>query len=253
MIKFCCSFTAVIIGPLSNFYSDSRNLIIYFSFSPTQSKRKWHFITKQRELQCDCNSPLRRDPWMSVWEPPTTGGIMRWAALFIWHERRTRVWVTGVNECRKNKSRRSNAIRGNWWVSEWVSEWGKGVFLWRFPARRRPSSAGSFPRNPGLHLFKAKDDLLALTRKEVTSDRLTQPIALQLRTCLDPAAACFSAACIPPDLGSCYKIWHWRSAGFLFLGPSDLISRRCRVLFWGLFFQLHIFRGVGIQGSFENT
>lgn len=217
MIKFCCSFTAVIIGPLSNFYSDSRNLIIYFSFSPTQSKRKWHVITKQRELQCDCNSPLRRDPWMSVWEPPTTGGIMRWAALFIWHERRTRVWVTEVNECRKNKSRRSNAIRGNWWVSEWVGEGGVSLALPRPPT----SLFGwKMPRNPGLHLFKAKDDLLALTRKEVTSDRLTQQIALQLRTCLGPAAACFSAASILPDLGSCYKIWHWRSAGFLFRAPQ---------------------------------
>lgn len=148
MIKFCCSFTAVIIGPLSNFYSDSGNLIIYFLFHPLNQKRKWHVITKQRELQCDCNSPPRCDPWTSVWEPPTTGRIVRWAALFIWHERRTRVWVTEVNECRKNKSRRSNAIRGNWWVSEWVSG-GRGCFSCASPPRRRPSSAGSFPEIQG--------------------------------------------------------------------------------------------------------
>lgn len=137
MIKFCCSFTAVIIGPLSNFYSDSRNLIIYFP--PTQSKRKWHVITKQRELQYEWNSPQRCDLWMSVWEPFTAGRIIRWVAFSIWNERRTRVWVTEVNEWRKNKSRRSNAIRGNRWAS------GGGVLL-RFPARHRPFSAGSCPK-----------------------------------------------------------------------------------------------------------
>lgn len=103
------------------------------------------------------------------------------------------------------------------WVSEWVGEGGVSL-----PLPRPPTSlfGWKLPRNPGLHLFKAKDDLLALTRKEVTSDRLTQQIALQLQTCLGPAAACFSAASIPPDLGSCYKIWHWRSAGFLFRAPQ---------------------------------
>lgn len=167
----------------------------YF-FSPSQSKRKWHVITKQRELQYDCSSPQRCDPWMSVWEHPTTGRIIQWAAFFIWHERRTRVWVTEVNECRKNKSRRSNAIRENRWVSG-----GGGVqVLSRFPACRHPSSAGSCP-DIWLHLYEARDDLLTLTGKEVTSDRLTQQIALQLRTYLGPAAACFSAASIPPTWG----------------------------------------------------
>lgn len=121
----------------------------YF-FSPTQSKRKWHVITKQRELQYDCNSPQRCDPWMSVWEHPTTGWIIQWAAFFIWHERRTRVWVTEVNECRKNKSRRSNAIRENRWVSGGVAGWGSGSFA--VPCLPPSLFGWKLPRNPAAPL-----------------------------------------------------------------------------------------------------
>lgn len=193
MIKFCRSFTAVIIVPLSNFYSDSSYLIIYPPPSPTQSKRKWHVIIKQKELRYDCNSRLRWDPWMSIWEPPQLGRSLPWAAFSIHikgeHGRGWRRWMS------------AGRIKvGDQTPSEGIGEWALGIsnalprlpllFGWKLPPR---SGCVSSRRR-------------WLTRKEVASAISAGQIVLLLLTNLGPAAACVSACIRLSHLGSRYKI-----------------------------------------------
>lgn len=134
--------------------------------------------------------------------------------------------------------------------SEGIGERGEGGrLLLHFPTHRRPSSAGSWPEIC-LHLFKAKDDLLTLTLKEVASDGLTRQIALQLRTYLGPAAVCFSAASIPPTWSHVtrFSIDVLQDSCFRPL-RSHFQAQSCTISC--LFF--HGFSGVVMQSSFENT
>lgn len=148
-------------------------------------------ITKQREPRYDWSSPLRCDPWMIKVHLRSLGLHANSVVL--------KIFLFRYNEKMRESDR--GGERG---YKEWKAklkrhhrEWGsKEEFLIQcclpaclsacFPARliRSPSLSAWI----WLYLFKAKDDLLTLTWRPVTSDILVQQIASLPRTYLCPAA-----------------------------------------------------------------
>lgn len=83
-------------------------------FSLLIQRKNYLSITKQKETRCDCNSPLRWDLWMIKVHLRTLQVQNNCMGFKIFlHKKRTWVTVIEVNEGRKNKGARSNAITGN--------------------------------------------------------------------------------------------------------------------------------------------